>query len=36
MNDPLIIAGAFMTVVGILAIIVTNYMQKHNKAHHNH
>jgi len=29
MNDPLIIAGITMTIVGIVAIIITNIMQKH-------
>jgi len=34
-NDPLIVAGFVMTAVGIIAIFITNYMQKQKKAKHN-
>jgi len=37
MNEPIIIAGIFMSVVGVITILVTNYMQNHNdKTKHTH
>ena len=33
MNDPLIVAGVFMSIIGIITILVTNYMQNHKENH---
>ena len=31
MNDPIVIAGAFMSALGVITYIVLNMIERHNK-----